>query len=86
MTVIGCSCVITASVTAPDDCTTFPGSTSRSPNPPRNRRRNVAVPKLHLVELHRALVVFHRARSCSTIFSWSSSVCLGIAFRAHASR
>ncbi len=58
---MGSSCVITARVVVPVACTTLPGSTSRKPTCPRDRRHDVAIVQLQLVIGHRALVVLDRA-------------------------
>ena len=61
MTVMGSSCVITARVTAPADCTTLPGSTSRKPTRPEMGAVMWQKSDLHLVVLHRSLVVLYGA-------------------------
>ena len=52
---------MTARVTFPEACTTLPGSTSRKPTRPLERRGDVAVVDLNLVELHGSLVDLYHA-------------------------
>src|SRR5208283_3655099 len=82
--VIGWICVTTARTVPAPAITTLPGSTSRSPTRPVIGETMWQYSTWIWSYCTVASSLCPVPRSCATSFSWSSSVCLGIALRAHA--